>query len=147
MLRSRRGDDPSRGRLGYAESVRWFTARFLVLAFASTSLGLAGCTEETGLSVDGVCAAVCDFTMACDDTVTPVNEDNYLAACLTQCRDDHADLEADNPDDSQCHQAFREWYQCVSSEATCSDIASDYTEVCNHEGLDIYEYCDVFPFA
>jgi hypothetical protein len=83
--------------------------------------------------------------MDCSE-VDPVNEDNFLAACMSQCRDDNTYAEDLNEEDAECHQAFRKIYTCIASEATCEDIATEFEGVCVGQYFDVVEFCENSPF-
>ena len=112
----------------------------LALAAGSSCKG-----SDSGLSVDGACTPYCDWLMDCAE-VDPLNEDNFLDSCMTQCRDDNDYAEAQNPGDSECAQAFRHVYTCVASEAECSDIDTEFEGLCMGVLLDIAEHCVNDPF-
>jgi hypothetical protein len=109
-------------------------------------LGLAplSCADgDSGLSVAQACDVYSDKWVECfsDD---PVNDDNIKSAAITACEGGIAELEDINPDNRECHQAVRRFYQCSGVEPTCEELEAEdlMSETCETEIFDLLEFCD-----
>lgn len=121
-------------------------------AFAFIAAVLSGaCGDEGsgGISENAACDAYSDKLVECL-AEQPQQEDDIKIQATTSCKDalgEYADL---NPENDECVQATRRYFDCFGREPSCADLATaemtqDYGQICRSEYFDIVDYCEYLP--